>query len=279
MNMMDIVQRNMPAPWSEGDNIPWNDPEFSQRMLKEHLSQEHDLASRRSETIDQHVRFLHEVVMENRVGTVLDLGCGPGLYTHRLARLGHRVHGIDFSPASVAYAAETAANEGLSCTYQLGDLRQADFGSGCDLVMFIYGEFNVFSPENAKIILKKARAALKPRGRLVLEPSPVEHIRNQGGEPSGWFSSDGGLFTDRPHLMLSESFWDESANTATNRYYIIDAETGAVSRYAASYQAYTDAELEAMLVECGFTSVQFWPNLTGSGERSNSFIAISASAG
>jgi hypothetical protein len=52
--ILDIVERSPgPAPWSEGDNIPWNDPEFSERMLTEHLSQEHDLASRRSETIDQ----------------------------------------------------------------------------------------------------------------------------------------------------------------------------------------------------------------------------------
>lgn len=45
----DIVDRaQAPAPWSEGDNIPWDEPEFSERMLAEHLSQEHDLALRRS---------------------------------------------------------------------------------------------------------------------------------------------------------------------------------------------------------------------------------------
>ncbi len=42
-----ISRTSNPTPWSEGDNIPWNDPEFSERMLLEHLTQEHDLASRR----------------------------------------------------------------------------------------------------------------------------------------------------------------------------------------------------------------------------------------
>ena len=29
-SLVDIVNRTpKPAPWSEGDNIPWNDPEFS----------------------------------------------------------------------------------------------------------------------------------------------------------------------------------------------------------------------------------------------------------
>ena len=48
MNLKDIVHRNQnPDPWAEGDNIPWNDPGFSARMLAEHLSQAHDAASRR----------------------------------------------------------------------------------------------------------------------------------------------------------------------------------------------------------------------------------------
>ena len=56
MDLRDVVLRvQPPVPWSEGDNIPWNEPDFSERMLAEHLSQEHDLASRRFEIIDQHV--------------------------------------------------------------------------------------------------------------------------------------------------------------------------------------------------------------------------------
>ena len=38
--LMEIVERHKrPAPWTEGDNIPWNEPGFSERMLAEHLSQ------------------------------------------------------------------------------------------------------------------------------------------------------------------------------------------------------------------------------------------------
>ncbi len=45
--ILDNVDREPnPAPWFEGDNISWDDPDFSERMLAEHLSQEHDLASR-----------------------------------------------------------------------------------------------------------------------------------------------------------------------------------------------------------------------------------------
>ncbi len=59
--LSDILKRNPdPTPWSEGDNIPWNEPGFSERMLKEHLTQEHDAASRRIEKIEQHVAWIHQ---------------------------------------------------------------------------------------------------------------------------------------------------------------------------------------------------------------------------
>ena len=109
MNLIDIIHRPAnPVPYSEGEKIPWNDPVFSARMLREHLSQAHDAASRRFETIDKHVAWIHRTILAGRPAKILDLGCGPGLYASRLARLGHTCAGIDFSPASIAYAREQA---------------------------------------------------------------------------------------------------------------------------------------------------------------------------
>ena len=69
MQLLDIVYRaSVPPPWGEGDNIPWDEPGFSRRMLEEHLSQEHAAASRRFATIDQHVDFIHQRYHLNKLG-------------------------------------------------------------------------------------------------------------------------------------------------------------------------------------------------------------------
>ena len=40
MNLIDIIRRPAnPVPYSEGEKIPWNDPAFSARMLREHLDE------------------------------------------------------------------------------------------------------------------------------------------------------------------------------------------------------------------------------------------------
>lgn len=273
MNLADMIHRQVALPWAEGDNIPWNDPGFSKRMLNEHLSQEHDHASRRSSIIDQHVAFLHHTFLHEKPGRVLDLGCGPGLYSQRLAKLGHQVQGIDFSPASIDYAEQQARKEETDCVFTQADIREAPFGvQQYDLAMLIFGEFNVFKPLDGALILKKAYQALKPGGFLVLEPSVPETLSIVGQAQATWYSSESGLFSDQPHLVLQEVFWEETERIVTRRYYCIDAATGAVERYASSLKAYEAAEIEQMLFQVGFGHVQCFPSLDGSNQTGDFFV-------
>jgi len=278
MNLIDIIHRQAdPVPWSEGEKIPWHDPGFSQRMLLEHLSQEHDAASRRLEIIDKHVEWIHDSVLADQRTRILDLGCGPGLYTSRLAKLGHECVGIDFSPASIAHANESAQVFRLRCSYIQQDIRVADYGHGYGLVMLIFGEFNVFRPTEARSILEKAHRALEKDGRLLLEVHTFAAVRAIGEQPRSWYSTDSGLFSDRPHICLTESFWDIEQNVATERYFILDGLTGQVTRHAASTQAYTSEQYQSLLEECGFEEVVFYPSLRGDMDRSQSdfFVIVS----
>lgn len=262
--IQEIIDRTPnPDPWSEGENIPWDDPGFSDRMLAEHLSQEHDLASRKSEAIDQHVEWISSEILCSRPSRVLDLGCGPGLYAFRLARKGCDCVGIDFSPASIRHARKTVETEDLSCSFQHADVRQADFGEGFDLVMMIYGQINVFPRKRALEILKKAHAALKSGGNLLLEIQSREQIQKEGEHGPSWYSAPSGLFSGAPHLVLQENFWDAKARASTTRFLTIDGQTGSVSSYALSNEAYTEQELTEALGEVGFENVERFPSLSG----------------
>jgi len=276
MNLLDLINRTpIPEPWTEGYKIPWDDPAFSERMLQEHLTQEHDAASRRFEKIDAHVAWIHRELLEGRPTRILDLGCGPGLYASRLARLGHTCVGIDFSPASIAYARHSAAKDGLQCTYLHQDMRSAAYGTGFGLVMLIYGEFNAFRPTDAEHILRKAFHALAEGGLLLLEVSTFASLEAEGKRGSSWDSSPGGLFSDRPHLCLTENFWDEERHVVTTRVFVVDAETGQVTPHAISTQAYTDEQYYALLARCGFSRIEFHPSLAG-GEDERNFFPIVA---
>jgi SAM-dependent methyltransferase len=278
MNLADLIARRAPpVPWAEGDNIPWHDAAFSERMLAEHLSQEHDAASRRTETIDRQIAWIHESILGGQPTKVLDLCCGPGLYTSRLARLGHACVGIDYSPAAIAHARAEAKAEGLACQYRQADIRHAAFGSGYDLALLIYGELNVFPPGQAADILENVWRALADGGILVLEPHTFEAVRRMGERSPRWQSAADGLFGATPHLVLQEHFWEPSAQVATTRYFVVAAADGSVTRYAQSMQAYSEAAYRDLLRTRGFVDITFYPSLTGTPEPSTSdFCAIVA---
>jgi len=264
MNLETIVDRDMkPEPWAEGDNIPWNRPDFSKRMLAEHLSQAHNAASRRFEIIDQHVQWIHRNVLSEQPSRILDLGCGPGLYAQRLAALGHRCTGIDYSPASIAYARDEAERRLLDIHYRLSDIRTVDFPGDQDLVMLIYGELNVFSASDAKCILSKAHDCLADTGQLLLEVHARGVIPTLGRKPRTWYTSKRGLWSGSPHICLQESFWDAARQTATTRYLVVDAATGDTTLSSASYQDYSDDEYGSLLAEAGFGGIVFYPSLRG----------------
>ena len=168
-----------PKPLVLGEKISWDDPEFSKRMLKEHLSQKHDFASRKLEIIEKQVNWINNNFLKNKPSSLLELGCEPGFYLQKLSKLGHKCSDIDFSPASIEYAKANADLEGLNINYKLGDIRKVRFRIGFDLIFMIYGEFNTFKKQDAKMILQKIWDALNPRGLILLEPHLFDSIKKR----------------------------------------------------------------------------------------------------
>lgn len=276
MRLADLIDREPARPWQDGGKIPWHDPGFSTRILREHLSQDHDRASRRFETIDRHVSWLHHAVLCAGPARVLDLGCGPGLYTSRLARLGHHCVGVDFSPAAIAHARAEALRCALSCEYRLEDLRVADFGSGYEAALLLFGEFNTFPPDDARELLARARHALTPGGALVLEVLDEDLVRAAGDADPTWFAAEKSVFSDAPHLCLSEATWHPELRVATERYRVYPLAGGEPSVFTNTTQAYTDAEYDGLLYDAGFQAIGQHGSLAGApdGDESGLFVRV-----
>ena len=246
--------KKIPLPWESGEKIPWNDPAFSQRMLSAHLSQEHDWASRRLSTIDLHVSWINANIKTQ--SRVLDLGCGPGLYTQRLAAMGHHCVGVDFSLASIDYAKDQANEHNLSIIYHHEDVRDYTITESFDLIMMTFGECNVFRKTDIQNLLAKALRGLSPQGMLLIEAHTHEAVKQAGLTPKSWEFLEQGLFSTRPHLYLQEQFWNEEAAAAITRYYIVDTENSELTEYGATMQAYTDEEYHKLLGETDGYSVK-----------------------
>ncbi|MCK5303243.1 MAG: hypothetical protein KAJ96_08890, partial [Candidatus Thorarchaeota archaeon] len=90
-----------------------------------------------------------------------------------------------------------------------------------------------------------------------------ETVKRVGTSTASWYSSQEGLFSPKPHLCLTENFWDQEKHVATTRYFIIDAETNNVTLHASSMVAYTRENLEQIMREVGFKDIVFYESLSG----------------
>ncbi len=108
---------------------------------------------------------------------VLEVGCGPGHNSLELARLGHRVTGVDLSPACIEIARRTAGSKRAgkefgSLDYLAGDFLTLDLPLGeFDAVLF-YGALSHFPDIGA--VLRRVCAFLKQRGRILIWDTSVD---------------------------------------------------------------------------------------------------------
>jgi 2-polyprenyl-6-hydroxyphenyl methylase / 3-demethylubiquinone-9 3-methyltransferase len=121
--------------------------------------------------------------------TALDVGCGAGLMSEPLARLGANVTGLDAAPENIAAAKAHAAGQGLSLTYACADV--AALGGTFDLVTSMEVIEHVPDPAD---FLRALTARMAPGGLLILSTpnrTPLSRLglitigESIGGIPKG----------------------------------------------------------------------------------------------
>ncbi|MFE5755924.1 class I SAM-dependent methyltransferase [Streptomyces massasporeus] len=102
--------------------------------------------------------------LPGRAGDVLDLGCGTGSLSLLASEQGHRVTGVDLSPAMVALARQKLA--GRDAVFLVGDAASPPVGEQrFDTVLVRHVLWALPDPGRA---LRHWRGLLRPGGRLVL---------------------------------------------------------------------------------------------------------------
>lgn len=153
--------------------------------------------------------------------TILDLGCGPGLYAEKLATEGHLVTGVDFSANSIEYAKMSAQKKKLNICYRQQDYLSLTEENKYNLIIMIFTDFGVLSPEQRICLLDNIHKALKPGGTFILdvlnENASIEELGKRD-----WEMADGGFWRPGPYLALNESFYYEKEDVTLTQYVVIE---------------------------------------------------------
>ncbi|HEY8351798.1 MAG TPA: bifunctional 2-polyprenyl-6-hydroxyphenol methylase/3-demethylubiquinol 3-O-methyltransferase UbiG [Sphingomonadales bacterium] len=97
---------------------------------------------------------------------VLDIGCGGGLVSEPMARLGARVTGVDASDRNIAIASAHAAGQDLQITYRAASAEAlAEEGATFDVILALEIIEHTADPAS---FLASCRRMLRPGGIMVL---------------------------------------------------------------------------------------------------------------
>jgi ubiquinone/menaquinone biosynthesis C-methylase UbiE len=210
------------------------------------------------ELTQQQVSFVLNALKLPADAKILDLCCGYGRMTHRLAQnKNYEITGFDLSEdfLEIARAEFSATN----ITYVQGDMRQLPFKNKFDAVVNLFTSFGYFeTDEENERILTQTNQALKKGGLFFLDyENKFNFVLNEVMKKKrSWYN------TKQHQLYLIENDYDflKEREIVTFRQY---KDGSIVREYCYNIRLFSFPELEKMLEKNGFEILEVWGDFEG----------------
>jgi cyclopropane fatty-acyl-phospholipid synthase-like methyltransferase len=243
-------------------NDLWTDEHTSKQMLTFHLNGDIDVSSRNAEFINRSVEWITTRFNVGAGTKIADFGCGPGLYTTRLAQRQADVTGIDFSERSIQYAREVAIREGLSIHYVNQNYLEFDTDNRFHIILMIMCDFCALSPTQRKKMLSKFHSILEPGGSVLLDVYSLAAFHRR--EEAATYEANllDGFWSPNKYYGFLNTFKYEEEKVVLDKYTLI--EPSCTRRVYNWLQYFGPEALEREFVECGFTVEKLYSDVAGS---------------
>jgi cyclopropane fatty-acyl-phospholipid synthase-like methyltransferase len=219
--LREINLRPDPFQFYTADEL-WTEEHTSKQMLNYHLNEDIDVSSRNRKFIERSVEWIYSQFKLNKNSEIADFGCGPGLYTTRLAEKGAKVTGIDFSKNSIEYAKNEAAKKGLNIKYEVQNYLDFETSDHYDLITMIMCDFCALSPEQRKRLLQKFYSFLKPNGSVLLDVYSLNSFDNKEESATYELNQLNGFWSPDDYYCFVNSFKYVKEKVTLDKFTIIE---------------------------------------------------------
>ena len=245
----------------------WTDEHTSKKMLEYHLNESVNVSSRKGEFIQRSVEWIASHFNVNSQTSIADFGCGPGLYTTRLAEKGVDVTGIDFSERSIRYATQTAAQKGLHIHYVRQNYLEFETDKQFDLILMIMCDFCALSPAQRQTMIHKFSKLLKPRGSVLLDVYSLASFDQRKEVATYKHNLLDGFWSQEDYYGFLNTFKYDKEKVVLDKYTIIEqARTRVVYNWL---QYFSRDAIAREFEENGMKVEEFYSDVAGAPFRPN----------
>ncbi|MFB7181098.1 class I SAM-dependent methyltransferase [Streptomyces sp. NPDC056257] len=198
---------------------------------------------------------------------VLDLCCGPGLFTVPLARAGHAVTGVDLSAPLLGRARARCQDAGVKARFVEADMLRFAEPEAFDAIVNMFTSFGYLDRHEDNVqVLRNAHTSLAPGGTLLVDVVGKE-ILARLDERVSCSEQDGKLLFQRDTVL-------DDWSRLRSDWYSVDGSHAA--RGSMTLHLYGATDLRAMLAAAGFTDVRFHGDYSGGpyDHRAERLIAV-----
>ncbi|MER8867989.1 class I SAM-dependent methyltransferase [Mesorhizobium sp. M0751] len=199
------------------------------------------------EASDRESGAVWELLSLRQGSPVLELGCGYGRITNRLAEKGARVTGLDISPILLKKAEVDAAERGVHVEYVRGDMRSLPWRDRFEAAYMWYTTFGYFDEAGNERVLHEAAASLRMGGRLLIDQLNRFSLLREKSPTYEIVQRDDDLRID---IMNNDALTDRRN---CERIVVRD---GCVRRMRFSFKQHGFSEYVRMLRSAGFDAVE-----------------------
>lgn len=205
---------------------------------------------------DAEVAFIEQALGLTEPCDLLDLCCGPGRHSVRLAKRGHHVTGVDISAYNLEKAAEQAAEFGVDVAWRETDMRDTGLAdSSQDAVINIFTAFGFFDDTGNQWVLEEVARVLRPGGRLLIDLVNRDSLMRRH-QPRMWNERHNGA------VLLQEHAFDSATGCQTTNWTVVKADGERISQ-SFTVRIYTLQELEVRMAQAGLRVEEAWGGLDG----------------
>jgi len=260
--MFPKIKDKRPGLFEKTDCNIWTDPYIQQQMLQEHLNPVSDGATRNKKSVGKIIDF---ITAHSKPGDkLLDLGCGPGIYTSILKEKGYEVTGVDFNKASIDYANQ----QHTDIEYIQADYIQ-DYPSGqYDIIIMIYCDMGTHSDNDRDQLLTHIYHSLNKGGILIFDVFTEDLIFDRKEYKTWDYAPKGGFWNENEYLLLSQMFHYPENKAYATQYNLL---TGTTSKHFIVWDRYysTD-EITGILRKTGFNNISIQSDMLGTNNFTSS---------